>query len=152
MTTDVSGFGAQVQIRASVTFPQGIVISQFADDADPFDFPSVQIGDKAMGLNGDLITWSKANPLLTTVNVIPNSEDDINLSLLLEANRVGKGKASARDVITIVAVYPNGATLTLTEGAITDGPPGNSIASAGRLKSKAYQFAFENKTDTRATV
>lgn len=152
MTTDVSGFGAQVQIKASVTFPQGFVVSQFADDADPFDFPSIQVGETAMGLNGDLIAWNKANPLAITLNVIPNSEDDINLGLLLEANRVGKGKTSARDVITIVTVYPNGATLTLSEGVITNGPPGNSIASAGRLKSKAYQFAFENKTDTRATV
>jgi hypothetical protein len=151
MTTDVSGFGAQVQIKASNTFPQGFVVSQFADDADPFDFPSVQIADKAMGLNGDLVTWSKANPLMVTINVIPNSEDDINLAILLEANRVGKGKSGARDEITIVTVYPNEGTLTLSAGVITDGPPGNSIASAGRMKSKAYQFSFENKTDTRGS-
>ncbi|MGJ0509060.1 MAG: phage tail fiber protein [Methylocystis sp.] len=149
MTTDVSGFGAQVQIKASNTFPQGFVVSQFADDADPFDIPSVQIADKAMGLNGDLITWSKANPIMITINVVPGSEDDKNLAILLEANRVGKGKSGARDEITVVAVYPNEGTLTLSAGIITDGSPGNSIASAGRLKSKAYQFAFENKTDTR---
>jgi tail fiber protein gp32 len=149
MTTDVSGFGSQVQVKASNTYPQGFVISQFADDADPFDIPSMQIADKAMGLNGDLIVWSKANPLMITINVVPNSEDDVNLSVLLEANRVGKGKTPARDEITIVAAYPNEGTLTLTGGIITDGAPGNSIASAGRLKSKAYQFAFENKTDTR---
>jgi hypothetical protein len=151
MTTDVSGFGAQVQVKASNTFPQGFVISQFADDADPFDIPSIQIADKAMGLNGDLVTWSKANPILITINVIPNSDDDRNLAILLEANRVGKGKVGARDEVTIVSVYPNEGTLTLTSGVITDGAPGNSIASAGRMKSKAYQFAFENKTDTRGS-
>jgi hypothetical protein len=149
MTTDISGFGAEVQIKASETFPSGFTVTQFADDADPFDIPSLQIADKAMGLNGDLITWSKANPILITINVVPGSEDDSNLAILLEANRVGKGKTSARDTITIVAAYPNEGTLTLSEGKITDGMPGNSIASAGRLKSKAYQFAFENKTDTR---
>jgi hypothetical protein len=149
MTTDVSGFGAQVQVKASNTFPSGFVVSQFADDADPFDIPSVQIADKAMGLNGDLITWSKANPIVITINVVPGSEDDTNLGILLEANRVGKGKTGARDVVTIVAAYPNEGTLTLSEGVITDGPPGKSIASAGRLKSNAYVFAFENKTDTR---
>lgn len=149
MTTDVSGFGAQVQVKASNTFPQGFVVSQFADDADPFDIPSLQIADTAMGLNGDLITWSKANPIKITINVVPGSEDDKNMAILLEANRVGKGKSSARDEVTIVAVYPNEGTLTLSAGLITDGSPGNSIASAGRLKSKAYQFAFENKTDTR---
>jgi hypothetical protein len=150
MTTDISGFGAQVEVKASATFPSGFTVSQFADDGDPFDIPSIQIADKAMGLNGDMITWSKANPILITISVIPNSEDDINLAILLEANRVGKGKASARDEITISAVYPNEGTLTLSAGAITDGPPGNSVASAGRLKTKAYQFCFENKTDTRS--
>jgi hypothetical protein len=149
MTTDVSGFGAQVQVKASNTFPSGFVISQFADDADPFDIPSIQIADKAMGLNGDMVTWSKATPIAITINVVPGSEDDKNLAVLLEANRVGKGKASARDEVTIVAVYPNEGTLTLSAGIITDGSPGNSIASAGRFKSKAYAFAFENKTDTR---
>jgi hypothetical protein len=149
MTTDVSGFGSQVQVKASETFPNGFTVSQFADDADPFDIPSLQIADTAMGLNGDLITWSKANPIKITINVVPGSEDDINLGILLEANRVGKGKTSARDRITIIAAYPNEGTLTLSEGVITDGAPGNSVASAGRLKSKAYSFAFENKTDTR---
>lgn len=149
MTTSIAGFGAQVQVKASNTFPSGFVVSQFADDADPFDIPSIQIADKAMGLNGDLVTWSKANPITITINVIPGSEDDKNLSILLEANRVGKGKAGANDEVTIVAVYPNEGTLTLTGGVITDGAPGNSIASAGRFKSKAYAFAFENKTDTR---
>jgi hypothetical protein len=149
MTTDVSGFGAQVQVKASETFPSGFVVSQFADDADPFDIPSIQIADKAMGLNGDMVVWSKANPIMITINVVPGSEDDKNLAILLEANRVGKGKAGARDEITIVAAYPNEGTLTLSAGIITDGPPGKSIASAGRFKSNAYQFAFENKTDTR---
>lgn len=148
---DISGFGIQVQVKASETFPSGFVVSQFADDADPFDLPSIQIVDKAMGINGDLITWSKANPILITLNVLPGSEDDRNLAILLEANRVGKGKTSARDVVTIVAAYPDEGTLTLSEGAITDGPPGKSVASAGRLKTNAYQFAFENKTDTRGS-
>lgn len=146
---DISGFGAQLNVKASVTFPQGFIVSQFADDADPFDIPSQQIADTAMGLNGDLISWSRANPIKITLNVVPGSEDDRNLAILFEANRVGKGKQGARDEITIVAIYPNEGTLTLTGGVITDGPAGSSIGSAGRLKTNAYMFAFENKTDTR---
>ncbi len=147
--TDIAGFGAQVQVKASVTFPSGFVVSQFADDADPFDIPALTIAETAMGLNGDMVTWSKANPIAITLNIVPGSEDDRNMALLFEANRVGKGKSSARDVITIVAVYPDGGTLTLDTGVITSGMPGKSIASSGRFKSNAYQFAFENKTDTR---
>lgn len=141
---DISVFGLRVQVVASQTFPQGISLTQFADDADPFDAPSMQIRDKAMGVNGDLITWSKANPIALTLSVIPNSEDDRNLSVLFESNRVGKGKQGARDVVSITAIYPDGSTTSFTQGVITDGMPANSPASSGRLKSKAFQFAFEN--------
>jgi hypothetical protein len=145
---DISGFGAKVQVVASKTFPSGFPLSQFADDTDPFDTPSVQIADKAMGLNGDLITWSKANPLPVTLAVIPGSDDDRNLQALYDANRVGKGKTSARDVITVTVTYPDGKTATFGPGAITDGPAATGIASAGRKKTSAYQFAFENVART----
>ena len=108
----------------------------------------MQIRDKAMGVNGDLISWSKANPIPVTLNVVPNSEDDKNLSVLFEANRVGKGKQGARDVISITAVYPDGRTASFTQGVITDGQPANSAQSSGRMKSKAYAFAFENVNRT----
>jgi hypothetical protein len=150
MSTDIAGFGIQIQIRASNTFPSGFTVTQVADDADPFDLPEVVIAESAMGVNGDLITWSKANPLMPAVGVVPGSDDDINLGLLFEANRTAKGKQSARDVITMIAVYPNGDTLTFTEGRILAGPPGKAVASSGRFKSNVYKFAFENKTDTRA--
>lgn len=145
---DISVFGLRVQLTASQTFPSGISLTQFADDADPFDTPSMQIRDKAMGVNGDLITWSKANPIALTLNIVPNSDDDKNLAVLFDANRVGKGKQGARDVVGITVVYPDGRTASFTQGTITDGMPANSATSAGRLKSKAYAFAFENVNRT----
>ncbi len=145
---DISGFGLQINVVASVTFPQGFVVTEFADDGDPFDLPSLQIGDKAMGLNGDLIVWSKANPLLITINVIPGSEADKNLAIVFDANRVGRGRKPARDVITMTAIYPDGSTITLSPGKMTDGMPGNGVASSGRLKTKAYMFAFEGVDKT----
>jgi hypothetical protein len=143
---NISGYGLIVNILASNTFPVGLLLTEFADDADPFDIASLQIADKAMGLNGDLIVWSKANPIIVTLNVIPQSFTDLNLAVLLEANRVGKGKTGARDIITMTAIYPNGTPIILTNGAITDGIPGSAVSSAGRLKSKNYAFSFENKT------
>lgn len=143
---DISVFGLQLNLVASVTFPAGFLITQFADDADPFDIPSLQIADKAMGVNGDLITWSKANPLEVTINVVPGGEDDTNLNILLNANRVGRGKFSARDIITMAGVYPDGRTVTLTQGKLTNGSPARSGASSGRLKTKPYVFAFEGST------
>ena len=97
-----------------------------------------------MGVNGDLITWAKATPISLSLSVVPNSEDDRNLAVLFEANRVGKGKQGARDVVNVTAVYPDGRTVSFTQGVITDGMPANSPSSAGRLKSKTYMFAFEN--------
>lgn len=147
MSNDVSGFGIRVRLVASVTFPAGITITQFADDADPLDFPKQQIADKAMGVNGDMVTWSKANPILVTLNVIPNSDDDRNLAILLSANRPARGKFPALDEITLTSLYPDGSSTTVVRGKLTDGMPGKSIASAGRMKSKAYDFAFEDLSE-----
>jgi hypothetical protein len=142
---NISGFGLSVSIIASKTFPIGLYLTEFADDADPFDIPSLQIADKAMGLNGDLIIWSKPNPINIVLSVIPNSFTDINLAILLEANRVGRGKIGARDIITMTTSYPAGNFIILQNGAITDGMPASSVASSARLKTKTYGFTFENR-------
>lgn len=142
---NISGFGLSINIVASKTFPVGLYIDQFADDTDPTDLTNLQIADKAMGLNGDLIIWSKPNPITINVSVIPGSFADINLAILLEANRVGRGKIGARDVLIMNVNYPAGNFIILQNGAITDGPVASSVASSARLKSKTYSFAFENR-------
>jgi hypothetical protein len=143
----VGGFGLIIQIIASKTFPAGFTLTQFADDADPFDTPNIDIADTAMGLNGDMLAWSKPNVLKANINIIPKSDDDRNLSVLAEANRVGKGKASVRDVITMVVIYPDGSSVTQTPGAIISAPPSPSVSSAGRIKTRMYGFGFENKVE-----
>lgn len=147
---DIAGFGLSIRVIASKTFPAGFTVNQFADDADPFDLPDLQINDAAMGLNGDMVTWSTAAPISFALSVIPNTEDDKNLQVVYEANRAARGKKPAKDVITIVGVYPDGSTVTLINGIIFSATPGKSVASAGRLKSKTYNFRFENKASTEA--
>lgn len=144
MTAVISGFGIQVLLKSSVTFPVGISLTQFADDADPFDIPSVQLADKAKGVNGDLIVWSKANPIVVTLNIIPGSDDDLNLSILAASNLPSRGKRNITDIVTLTGVYPQGDVITLTQGILTDAFIGKSVASAGRFKTKAYAFAFED--------
>src|ERR1700756_4785106 len=143
MNGEIGGFGAIVTLQASNTYPVGLILTAFADDADPFDFPDLQIADIAMGLNGDLLSWSKAAPLITQIALIPESDEDKKMSRLLAANRVGKKKQSARDRITLIGKYPSGYTVSLTNGRLTNGMPSNSIASSGRMKSKVYKLAFE---------
>ncbi|UAW63488.1 hypothetical protein KMZ15_05160 [Mycoavidus sp. HKI] len=145
---NISGFGLSVQVLATVTFPIGFTVTEFADDGDPFDIPSIQIKDTAMGLNGHLIAWSKPSPISITLNLLANSDGDKNMARLLERNRAGSGKIITRDVITMVATYPDQSTMTFTNGVITGGMTANSVASAGRMKSKPYTFVFENRIGT----
>lgn len=140
---DISGFGFQIRLIASKTFPAGFPLTAFADDADPFDLPTLQINDAAMGLNGDMVTWTFHTPVPCIVNLIPKSDDDKNMAVLFEANRAARGKRPARDIITLVGVYPDGSTVTLSSGVCFSSIPSNSIASAGRFKSKPYEFRFE---------
>lgn len=146
MVNDITGYGLSVVLTASKTFPAGIAITQFADDADPLDIAAIKIADTVMGLNGDGIKWSKAvmNPMV--LNVIPNSTDDVNLGILANSNRVGQGTNNSQDVITAVVSYPDGLVITLNGGFITDAPFGTGVSSAGRLKTKAYTFSFSSST------
>lgn len=142
---DIAGFGTAVRILASNTFPIGLELTQFADDSDPIDVPSLQIGDDAMGLNGDRVSWITVNPIRVTLNIIAGSDDDVNLALLFEANRGGRNKESAKDVLIMISSYPDRQIVTLTEGGCIEFMPAKSVASGGRLKSKAYVFSFENQ-------
>lgn len=145
---NISGFGLKIVITASTTFPAGMPVTQFADDTDPLDIPAIAVAETGMGLNGDLAVWSRATPIDVTLAVVPNGDDDRNLALLLEANRVAKGKRGARDVITLTAMYPDGRNKVLQQGTVISGMVANSVASAGRYKSRAYSFRFENITGT----
>lgn len=144
MTIDVSAFGLKVNLTASVTFPMGIEITAFSDDTDPVDMASIQVRDKAAGVNGDLIVWSKANAVPMTLAVLPNTPDDQNLQILARANRAARGRRAVQDEITATVAYPDGRTLRLLRGVITDGIIGDAVASSGRIKTKPYIFAFED--------
>lgn len=146
MINDISGFGLSVSLIATNTFPAGITLTQFADDADPFDIPSIQFADAALGLNGDMVAWSTNNIIQVTINIIPNSDDDRNLEVLAMANRTAKNKRASKDTIIMTATYATGRKTILSDGIITDAIPVDSIASAGRIKTKPYIFRFASVT------
>lgn len=144
--SNISASGLVVSILASNSFSIiPIIITQFADDADPFDFENLTIAEDGMGLNGDYVYYTNPTPIRPTLNVIPGSEDDKKLALLFELNRVGQNKEGANDVITMTAQYPGELPIILSGGGILSGAPASSAASAGRKKSKPYQFGFGNK-------
>lgn len=140
---NISGFGLGAQVSASRTFPNGFGVSAFADDADPLDSPDLELADTGMGLNGDMVVWSRPMGIEISLNIIPGTEEDANFDVLAQANRVAKGKSGARDVINIVVTYPNGQIATLSSGVMISGPMVAPVASAGRLKTHMYKFRFE---------
>lgn len=140
---EVSAFGTRVVIAASITFPQGVEITQFADDADPVGAEPVPIKDKAVGLNGDLITWSTPAPVGLTIGVIPGSDDAKNLTTLARNNRASKGRRPVRDVIQATVIFPDGTTQTYKNGVITDAPLSDGAQQSGRLRTPVFTFAFE---------
>ncbi len=145
MTQNVSGFGLVVTLIADKTFPVGLPITQFADDADPLDMSSIDIADTGMGLNGDLVVWQKAAKLPMVLNVIPNTTDDINLQILADANRVARGKNSAKDSISATILYPDGTTVVLSGGVMVNAQFGRGVSSQMRIKTKTYAFVFQSK-------
>ncbi len=140
---DVSATGIRATVQASITFPAGFSVTAFADDADPIASSDLQIVEHGMSVNGDLVTWSSPKAIPMTLNVIANTEEDKNLDILYNANRVAKNKISVRDVITIVLTYPDGTSKTATMGKITTAKPIRDVASNGKIKSRAYGFIFE---------
>lgn len=141
---NVSATGIKMRLVASLTFPAGFDITQFSDDGDPLNSENLAIAETAPALNGDLVAWSKPNVIPFTVSVLPDTDEDRNLSILWNVNRIGKNKVAVQDVITIVVTYPNGDQKILSSGVMVSGPALNSGTAEGRLKTKEYEFSFES--------
>ena len=141
---DISGAGAKITILAIPTFPQGITITEFATDTDPFVIEDIEVTNSEGGVNGDMVSWHRATKIPVTLNVIPNSESDKNLMVLVATNRVAKNKIAINDNITMIVTYLDGTIKTLTNGVIVAGSVANSISNDGRIRSKSYRFEFPN--------
>jgi len=142
----ISGAGIKIQLIASVTFPFGIDITQLADDTDPFSFVDMTIGEGAIGVNGDPVFWSRAALVPFQLSIVPNSDNDKDLQVIFDSNRVGQGKLSVDDEIFITGIYPSGEKISLLNGKMFTGSAAQSVQSTGRMKSKTYTFAFGNYT------
>ena len=152
MVQNVSAFGIKVALRANVTYPVPIVLTQFADETDPFDIPSIAIAETAKGVNGDLVTWSSANPVNITLAMIAGSDDDEAMSLLFQANNPSGLATPSGDIIVLTAIYPDTSVVVASGGVPLEFMPGKSVATAGRLKSNTYTFSFEQIVQTPAVA
>ena len=143
--SDISAAGVSITLVASKTFPAGITLTQFSSDSDPFDFADITIGEAEMNVNGELVTYSTANPVPVSLSMIPDSDDDKNMSILLRENTQSRNHRSVRDVFTLTVNYPDGERATAINGKMLSGTPSAGVTSAKRKKSKSYGFNFEEK-------
>lgn len=141
---NIGGAGSKVTIISVPTFPQGFTVTEFATDTDPLVVDDIEINNTEVGVNGDVVSWKKAGLLNLELSVIPNSESDKNLKILLNSNRLAKNKVALDDDITMIIVEADGTTTTYTGGKMLSGTPSNSISSDAKLRTKTYRFTFSN--------
>lgn len=155
---DVSAFGASINIVATSSFPVGFDITQFADDEDPITFKDVESSGYQPLYDGSIFTFDKTAPILVSISTIPNSDDDINLKILLQMRKSTPHILPVSDVTTMVVTYGDGGRIVLSNGSILSGAIADSITSSGRKKGNNYHFAFgtfagfQSATETVATL
>lgn len=148
---DVSGFGTGIVVIAVQSFPMGFSLSQFADDIDPIEAKDVEPTGYEMLFDGDLFAFDKAAPIEISVGVIPGSEDDINLKILLQSKHGAKSLLALPDITSMIITYPDKGRVILTKGTILKGPLVDSITTAARRKGNKYTFVFGSFTGAQSS-
>ena len=139
---NVSGFGLGITLLALQSFPMGFPLSQFADDVAPIEvFPTEAVGYEML-YDNTLFAFDKAAPVRLAVSVIPDTSDDINLKILLQARKATSSLIPLPDITSIVISYSNGGIVMLTNGTILSGPLADTIIPTGRKRGNTYNFVF----------
>ena len=139
---DISTLGAGITIISLTSFPMGFQLSCFADDTDSLVIEQTEVSGFEKLYDGTIFGYDKTSPVLLAVSVIPNSEDDINLKILLQKRKSNSNYIALLDTITMVVSYGDGGRVVLSGGVILSGSLADSMQSAGRKKSNTYNFAF----------
>ena len=141
---NVSGFGLGVTIVAVQSFPMGFNLSKFADDQDPLSAKPYEPFGYDLLYDGELFAFDKAAVVEVDVSVVPNTDDDINLKILLQSRRGGISILPFDDSVTMVINYPDGGRVILSSGSILSGPVMDNITQSGRKSGNIYKFVFSS--------
>jgi hypothetical protein len=139
---DISGFGTSVYILALQSFPMGFEVTKFADDQDAITGEDIEVAAWKMLYDGTLYAYATANPVKIDISVIPGSNDDINLKILLQARLSSSSVIPLPDVTSMAITYPGSGLVMLSNGTIYKGPLVDTVQSSGRKKGNTYGFAF----------
>jgi hypothetical protein len=139
---DISTAGSGLTIFSVNSFPMGFRLSSFADDADSLVIEPTMVSGFEKLYDGTIFGFDKTSPILLSVGVIPNTDDDINLKILLQTRKSNPTYISLLDTVTMVISYPDGGRNVLSGGVMLGGSIADSMLSGGRKKSNTYSFAF----------
>jgi hypothetical protein len=140
---DVSAAGSKL----TLTGVDGISeVKAFLDDANPFQFPDVEVSGVGMNFRGSLIRYARGNPFMFSVTVCSGSGDDKALRDALKKYHISKGDKISGDGLGATLVVPamggGTNTYTLKKGVIVSGPMGPTATGEGKMQGNTYTFAF----------
>lgn len=130
-------------------------ITEFSDEGTPIDIPALEVAAGSMNLNGNLVTWTKPNPINVSFTLIPGSDSDNNLRSFLSAVSIGGkgasvGEAYITSMVLTVPAYTNGSTnnkndktFTFTNGRLISGQPAIGSNNDGKSSPSTWTFMFE---------
>jgi hypothetical protein len=139
---DVSAFGTGITIVGNASFPYGFSLSQFADDEDPITFEDLEVSGFEKLYDGTIFLFDKTSPVLVSVSVMPNTDDDQNLKIMLQMRKSSPQLIPIADSAAMIITYPDGGRVMLASGGILSGAIADSITTQGRKKGNTYHFAF----------
>jgi hypothetical protein len=139
---DISAFGTGITIVSTASLPVGFQITSFSDDEDPLTIEQCDVSGFEKLYDGSIFTFDKTSPVLLSVGVMPNTDDDINLKILLQARKSSVSLLPLPDTTSMIIVYPDGGRVALSNGLMISGPIADSITASGRKKGNVYHFVF----------
>jgi hypothetical protein len=140
---NISGFGLSIIVVALSSFPTGFELSAFSDDTDPLTIDPIEPTGFEPLYDGSLFFYDKTAPIKVSVSVIPGSDDDINLKILLQARKGAPPHLPIPDITSMIVRYSDGGIVGFSKGSIISGPLTDAILSSGRKKSNTYDFVFD---------
>lgn len=140
---NVSTFGTNVKVIALTSFPMGFSVNDFADDVDPIVAKETDPTAYELLYDGTMFAYDKASVIEVDLSVIAASPSDINLKIMLQT-RKSTTNFLKMDITSLVISYPNGGTVSLSNGTILSGPLVDSVQTTGRTKGNTYKFVFSS--------
>lgn len=139
---DVSAFGTGIMVISTASFPVGFKLTSFADDEDPLSVEEVEVAGYEKLYDGSIFLFDKTSPVLLSVGIVPNTDDDMNLKILMQARKSTPSILPLPDTTTMIITYPDGGRVILSGGGIISGALADSISTSGRKKGNVYHFVF----------